>query len=102
MKALLCIREYMDFSSYPSTQEQLRLANDYADNNDLTIEEVFNCCDKIDICVSDMVDFCVTNKIECFLVYDYRTLAYKSIDRVKLSRKLYHLNVKILFFGENK
>ena len=102
MKAFLCIKEYKDLKSYPSMQEQLRLAKEYADYNGLTVANLLDWCNQMNMCVSDMVDFCVSNKMECFLAYDYRALAYKSIDRVKLSRKLYHENIKILFFGEKK
>ena len=102
MKAFLCIKEYKDLKSYPSMQEQLRLAKEYADCNGLTVVNLPDDYNQMNECIGDMVEFCVSNEIKCFLAYDYRSLAYKSIDRVKLSQKLHQENIKILFYEENK
>ena len=100
MKVFLCVREYKTIDNYPSIKEQIEQAKDYADSNGLTIVNITK-DDKSEIitCEEGVVNYCVNNKITSVLAYDYRILAYRSIDRVKLSKELYTKNIKILFFG---
>ena len=94
------MREYSTIDKYPSAKEQIVQAKDYARSNGLTIVNIiYDDKDEIIRCEEHIDDYCVNNSIIAVLAYDYRALAYKSIDRVKISKKLYRKNIKIIFFG---
>ena len=97
MKVFLCVREYSTIDNYPTVEEQIQLAKDYVGSNGLTIVNLEK--DKIVESTNNIIDYCIDNKIGAILAYDYRTLAYKSINRVKFSKDLHSKNIKILFFG---
>ena len=97
-KTIQYIRNDEHINGYPGISVQLKAVNQYSSTHDLYVEKTFTDIDPFSqASMHEAIKFCDENNIKCIVMYNYKTLSHKSIDRVFVSKLLYDHGIKILF-----
>ena len=92
------IRNDDKIKGYPSVLEQMEIVNEYSKENNFYSVKTFVDPDSfLQTKIYEAIMFCLENRVNNVLMYNYKTLSHKSIDRVSISKLLYEHNIKIHF-----
>lgn len=97
-KVVQYIRNDTHIDGYPSISDQIKTTNQYIQVHDLYSEKTFIDPEPFSQTgIYEAIRFCNENEIKNIIMYNYKTLSHKSIDRVSISKSLYNHGIKILF-----
>ena len=97
-KVVQYIRNDTCINGYPSISDQIKTTNQYSQVHDMHIEKTFIDQEPFSqASIYEAIRFCDENEIKNIVMYSYKTLSHKSIDRVSISKSLYNHGIKILF-----
>ena len=97
-KVVQYIRSDKYISGYPSISDQIKTTTQYIQVHDMHIEKIFIDSEPFSqASIYEAIKFCDENEIKNIVMYSYKTLSHKSIDRVSVSKSLYNHGIKILF-----
>ena len=98
-KLIQYIRNDSYIDGYPSISEQIQALNKYVQQKSLCHKKTF-----IDSKILfqpnlyEAIKFCNENQIRNILMYNYKTLSHRPIDRVSISKLLCDNDIKIIFY----
>ena len=97
-KVVQYIRNDTYINGYPSISDQIKTTNQYTQVHNMHIQKTFIDPEPFSqTSIYEAISFCNENEIKNIVMYSYKTLSHKSIDRVAISKSLYNHGIRILF-----